>query len=136
MTWDDNFIIGIKEIDDQHKILVGMINNLHDAMRDGKGKLILGEIIEGLSKYTKTHFLNEETLFDKYNYPETDAHRKEHNNFINQIAEFQQGFAEGKLSLSIQVMNFLKDWLKSHILDTDKKYAPFLLSNGVKQDNN
>ncbi|MEI6520901.1 MAG: bacteriohemerythrin [bacterium] len=132
MNWDEKFILGITEIDAQHKVLVGMINDLHDAMRDGKGKIIIGDIIEGLSKYTKTHFIKEETFFDMYNYPKTDIHRKEHNAFISQITEFQQGFAEGKLSLSIQVMNFLKDWLKTHIMDSDKKYAPFLISNGVK----
>jgi hemerythrin-like metal-binding protein len=132
MNWDDKFVLGINSIDAQHKVLVGMINDLHDAMREGKAKSILGEIIEGLSNYTKTHFLNEETLFDTYNYPETIAHRKEHSAFITQIAEFQQGFSEGKLSVSIQVMNFLKDWLKSHIMDTDKQYVPFLISKGVK----
>jgi hemerythrin-like metal-binding protein len=132
MNWDDKFVLGINSIDAQHKVLVGMINDLHDAMREGKAKSILGEIIEGLSNYTKTHFLNEETLFDTYNYPETIAHRKEHSAFISQISDFQQGFSEGKLSVSIQVMNFLKDWLKSHIMDTDKQYVPFLISKGVK----
>jgi hemerythrin-like metal-binding protein len=132
MNWDENFVLGIKDIDAQHKVLVGMINDLHDAMKEGKAKSVLGDIIDGLSKYTKTHFLHEENLFDTYDYPETANHRKEHNNFIAQIAEFQTGFAEGKLSLSIQVMTFLKDWLKSHILDTDKKYAPYFLSKGIK----
>ena len=126
IQWNDSYSINFREIDTQHKRLVEMINNLDDAMRQGKGKETLGKIINGLIVYTKTHFETEEKYFDEFEYPDTAEHKREHAAFVNKVNDFKAGFQSGKLGLSIDVMNFLSDWLVHHIKETDKKYAPFL----------
>jgi hemerythrin len=132
IEWKDSFSVGIKEIDLQHQKLIGMINNLHDAMRQGKGKDVLGEIIKGLVDYAGTHFLTEEKYFDKFGYPEADSHIGEHTAFTQKVAEFKDGFNAGKVSLSITVMDFLSSWLRNHIKVVDKKYGPFFNEKGLK----
>jgi len=132
IQWTDALSVKIKEIDTQHQRLVKMVNDLDDAMRAGQGKEILKKIVDGLIHYTTSHFSTEEKYFDQFGYPESPAHKSEHRKFLQEVSRFQKEFQEGKLGLSIQVMNFLGHWLKKHILGTDQKYSPFLLQNGLK----
>ncbi len=130
--WKDEMSVNVEEIDQQHKKLVSMINELHKAMKEGKSKVVLGDIIKGLLDYTKVHFGTEEKYFDKFGYPESEAHIKEHNDFVKKVQEFQKQFEEGKSLLSIEILNFLKDWLYHHIMGTDKKYSKFFNDRGLK----
>jgi len=132
IKWDDSFSMHVVKIDQQHKTLVSMINELNDAMRQGKGKDVLGKIMNGLISYTATHFKTEEDYFNQFGYPEADSHKKEHIAFVQKVSEFKDGFEKGKLSLSIEVMNFLCDWLQNHIKGTDKKYSQFFNEKGLK----
>lgn len=132
IQWNDSLSVNVAEIDREHQRLVGMINDLHDAMRQGKGKDVLEKIINGLVAYAATHFRTEERYFDQFGYPEADSHRKAHSAFVKKISEFKDGFEAGKIGLSLQVMNFLRDWLQKHIKESDKKYGPFFNEMGLK----
>ena len=132
INWSDNLSVNVAEIDQQHKRLIAMINELNDAMKLGKGKEVLGKIIQGLLGYTITHFKTEEKYFAQFGYPDTDNHQKEHAAFIQKVTEFKDGFNNKKISLAIDVMNFLSDWLKKHIMGTDKKYSQFFNEKGLK----
>ena len=132
IEWDDSFSVKVMEIDTQHKKLVAMVNELHDAMKERKGQDVLKKTVSGLVRYTDTHFKTEETYFDRFGYPEADDHIKEHTEFNNKIIEFQAGLESGKLGLSIDVMHFLRDWLKNHIKVTDMKYAGFFREKGMQ----
>jgi hemerythrin-like metal-binding protein len=128
MQWNDDLSIGIPAIDGQHRRLVGLIAGLHDAMARGDGQVILASLIDELVRYTNTHFSTEERLFARHKYPGSKSHIDEHTKFCTQIEEFRARFKAGSGSLSVSVMNFLKDWLIHHIQGTDRQYAPFLES--------
>lgn len=132
ITWDDSFSVRVAEIDQQHQKLVALINDLNDGMRQGKGKEALAKIITGLLGYTVTHFKAEEKYFDQYGYPDKDQHKKEHGDFVQKVTDFKMGFEAGKLGLSIEVMDFLGNWLKKHIKGTDQKYSQFFNAKGLK----
>ncbi len=132
INWNDSFSVSVTEIDLQHQKLISMINDLHDAMKARKTKEVLGEIIDGLIDYTEDHFSIEETYFAQFNYPETALHKKEHSDFVAKVKDVKKGFDEERLMLSMDIMNFLKDWLQNHINGTDKKYSQFFNSKGLK----
>ncbi|MEI6155206.1 MAG: bacteriohemerythrin [Deltaproteobacteria bacterium] len=132
INWNDGLSVKIVEIDKQHQKLIGMINDLDDAMRQGKGKDILGKIVNGLINYTGTHFKTEERYFDQFGYPDANSHKKEHANFVAKVSEFKDGFEKGNIGLTIKVMSFLSDWLQNHIKGVDKKYAPLFIEKGLK----
>ncbi|HYB19691.1 MAG TPA: bacteriohemerythrin [Thermodesulfobacteriota bacterium] len=132
IQWNDSLSVNVGEIDRQHQRLVGMINDLNEAMRQGKGKDVLGKIVNGLITYATTHFRTEEGYFDQFAYPAADGHKKEHSDFTKKVSEFKDGFEKGKLGLSIQVLDFLSDWLQNHIKGVDKKYGPFFNEKGLK----
>jgi hemerythrin len=132
IQWNDSLSVNVVEIDKQHQKLVGMINELNDAMRQGKGKDALGKIVNGLIIYEGTHFKTEEKYFDQLGYPDAGAHKKEHLDFTVKVSQFNGGLARGEFGLSIEVMSFLSDWLQNHIKGVDKKYGPFFNEKGLK----
>ena len=128
--WSDDMCIHLKDIDEQHQMLVSMLNDLHEAMRTGKGADILSDMMLGLKDYTAFHFAHEEQLFDKHRYPGTVAHKRQHRDFAAKVEQFEEDFQSGKASLSTDIMNFLKEWLAKHIMVTDQKYGSFLRDRG------
>lgn len=131
ITWKEAYSVNISEIDNQHKKLVGLINSLHDAMLAGKAKDIMSKTLSDLVDYTLYHFATEEKYFDKYNYPRSEAHKKQHSDLIEQVAALQKKHEDGERVLTIDVMNFLRDWLNDHIIGCDKGYGPYLNSKGL-----
>ena len=66
-------------------------------------------------------------------YPNFTAHKAEHDALTKQVLEVQAKFRAGATAaLSVEVMNFLKNWLIKHIMGTDKSYGPHLNGKGVK----
>jgi hemerythrin len=131
ISWNDTFAVNIKKIDDQHKSLIDLVNQLHDAMKAGKGSTALGPILSDLINYTSFHFSTEEAYFQQYAYPDKASHKKEHDDLTQKAKSLQASHKEGKLTVTIEVMNFLKDWLSNHILTSDKKYSPYLRGKGL-----
>ena len=132
IQWDDSLSVNIVEIDKQHQKLIALINELGDAMSLGQGRTVVGKIISALLEYTETHFKAEERYFTVFGYPEATGHKKEHAKFIAKVSEFKERVEKGQLALSIDVMNFLSDWLRHHIKGVDKKYTAFFNEKGLK----
>ena len=130
-NWNDSYSVKVKQFDDQHKKLVEMLNELHDAMMVGKGKDVLGQVLDKLIKYTGTHFSDEEKLMKLHNYPGYENQKKEHNKLVMEVLDVQKQFQSGNLAITQTVMTFLKDWLQKHIKGEDSKYAQFFNSKGI-----
>lgn len=132
ITWNSKLSVGINDIDNQHMKLVEYINELHDAMKVGKAKDVISGILGNLVKYTINHFTLEEKIMTQTQYPGYLPHKQEHINFVNKVSEFQKSFEAGSSFVSIDVLNFLRDWITHHILVVDQKYSPFMHEKGIK----
>lgn len=132
VEWKDSLSVKIMDIDKQHQELLRIINELHEAMKSGKAKSVLDDIINRLIGYTKSHFKVEERLFLLYKYPEAEEHMDEHENFVRKVGEFKDKFDKGNTSLSIEVIRFLSSWIENHITTVDQRYSEFLNSKGIK----
>jgi hemerythrin-like metal-binding protein len=131
IEWSDTLSVGIQTIDEQHKQLVAIINELHDAMMARQSREVLGTTFDRLVAYTEYHFGEEAKLFEKHGYAETREHLAAHDALTGRVRELNAEFKEGNAAISMELMDFLRDWLRNHIIGTDKKYAPFLKSKGV-----
>jgi len=120
--WDESMNVGYDQINEQHKKLISLINELHSAMLEGKSKDVMSGILGELKDYTVYHFKTEEDLFDKFDYSETNDHKTEHQAFVLKVGDFISEFESGKVGVSLELMNFLKNWLIQHIKGSDMKY--------------
>jgi len=131
LTWSAKYSVQVKQFDEQHRKLIDIVNNLHDAMKVGKGKEVLGQVLDSLITYTRNHFSDEEKLMKVNSYPAYEEHKKEHNLLVLQVTDIQKQFHAGKAILTQEIMGFLKSWLENHIMGTDKNYGPFLNQKGI-----
>jgi methyl-accepting chemotaxis protein len=131
LRWSPSLSVGLDCIDDQHKVLVDLINELYEKMNGNAAQAAVGSVLSKLINYTETHFKFEEDLFAKHGYEATDEHMEIHRTLVAQLLDFQDQFKTGKADISLELMEFLKDWLVNHIKKTDTKYVPFLRSKGV-----
>jgi len=131
ITWNDNYSVGIKSIDEQHQKLVQYLQDLDIAIVQKNEKVILHKILHDLYEYIDFHFQTEEKYFRSVNYPETEQHLIEHVNFMRKVNEFVQDYESGNTDISIEIMSFLVDWLINHICGTDRKYSRYLIDHGI-----
>jgi hemerythrin len=132
VEWEPKYSVGIAAIDAQHKNLVDMINQLHEAMRLGKANQELNPVLDRLVEYTNTHFKAEELLLQTNGYPTLADHKKIHSSMVGQITDLKAKLQKSSVGMSVTVSNFLKTWLTDHIMVEDKKYGAYLTQKGVK----
>jgi hemerythrin-like metal-binding protein len=124
-VWDDSIVLGIPVIDQQHKALFGWINALNDAIIRGDGHEKVGDMIYNLITYVTEHFSEEERLMLSCNYPQLVSHRKEHDQFVEKLQSIQMSYLAGN-DMSASVLDFMVEWLVSHIKGTDQGYNRFI----------
>ncbi len=132
MEWDESYSVGISRFDEQHKKLFEIFNALIDSVREERQKEVMGEALEELLDYTVKHFGEEEREMEVHGYYEYDRHKKEHEELASQVKDFRTKFMAGTAPMSVELISFIMNWLKTHIAHSDKKYGPFLSGKGVK----
>lgn len=132
IEWSEKYSTGVEIFDNEHKILVSIINRLNRAMEEGKGGNIISDIVNELVDYTGKHFRHEEQLMEKFGYETYQDHKKIHVDFVNQVLKVKNDIATGRVTVSTDLMEFLKDWLLKHIMGTDKEYGKFFNMRGIK----
>lgn len=130
IEWNEGFSVGVTEMDNQHKQLVKLLNDLYSAMQSKKSSEIIGNVLNKLISYTKTHFTSEEEFMKKHSYPGLANQIKEHAAFVDKALKFKSDYDAGKTSMSVSITSFLKDWLVNHISVSDKKYGAHVNNRG------
>jgi hemerythrin-like metal-binding protein len=131
LTWSSKYSVGIASMDSQHMTLFNMINELHEAMMQRNAQYIAGPLLRRLADYTRRHFTAEEALMAANNYPGLRQHRELHRELTSKVEDFIARQENGELTLSIHLMNFLRDWLTTHIQQADQKYGPPTIREGA-----
>lgn len=126
ISWKNSFNIGISVIDDQHKKLVEIINELYEAQRLGTSQSIINDVLIKMEDYTKYHFDMEEEMQDANKYPEIMPHKIEHREFIDKLTLLKRDSKKDNLLLSLKTIDYLKDWTINHILGSDRDFGEYL----------
>ena len=125
ISWSDKFSIGVEMIDEQHKTLFNLVNDLHSHINDGSARQALSNALDALIEYTQYHFTAEEDYMFNTEYPRFEQHKAFHDNLTKQVLEFKQEFSEGKGDTG-KFLEFLYQWLSNHIMEQDKKIGKFM----------
>jgi hemerythrin len=131
-AWTATMSVGVEALDDDHRHLVAMLNDLYDAMREGRGAAALYGTLHGLLVYAEAHFAREERMFAATDYPGAWSHKVEHDAFVLQVRRLMQEFANGQTCLiAAETMKLLKEWLVFHIQGCDRLYTAHLNGCGI-----
>jgi len=124
--WNDSLRIGDETLDRQHRDIIRVINRFLDLAPHEPGSEAVSDILNELIRYAREHFEAEEELLEKYDYPELEAHRLEHEDFLKRTVSMIQASMAGLPSLSDLLVEFSSDWLGRHVLEEDMKIRDFL----------
>ncbi|MFT0532939.1 bacteriohemerythrin [Castellaniella hirudinis] len=124
--WTRELEVDIAVIDKDHQKLVSLINALHESMAKGHSKTAIGKILDELIFYTQDHFTREEQMMLDAGYTGYEQHKKIHDNLVKKVVEFRESYRAGHSMVSVELSNFLRNWLSTHIMKTDKDYAPVM----------
>ena len=132
ITWNDNYSVDVEEIDNQHKEIIRIVNELYVSIVVGKSRNTMDKIFKDLTEYATTHFKIEEDYFEKFNYPETAFHKQQHEDIAKKIEEFKKRNEEGGEILDTEILYFLMSWFINHVILIDKRFAQCFKENGLK----
>jgi hemerythrin len=129
--WSPKLSVGLDTVDRQHRMLIGYINELDEAVASGRSSNVLQDLLRRLRGYTKVHFAYEEAMFKVYHYEESRDHESAHHAFINMIENCERRQAKGETNVAADLLTYLKEWLSAHILVEDMAYASVLSARGA-----
>lgn len=132
IKWDESNSVGNKQIDDQHKMWVDIVNKLEQQLTssDRQGSSYFQPLLlEELVDFTKKHFETEEKLMEQHHYPNLSAHRRMHKDFHQKIYDLYRQVLAGEVILNTEIIGMISSWFISHTSTEDKK--AFLYINPV-----
>jgi len=130
MKWDDTFSVNVREIDLQHQKLIEMVNEFYEHVGDDYGKA-LQTLLDSLVDYTRYHFSTEEKYFKEFAYQDSASHTDMHRKFAEKVLDVRSRLDQGRIVVSFEITNFLKDWLTHHIREDDRAYSKCFNDHGL-----
>jgi hemerythrin len=131
IEWQEEYSVGVKELDDQHKNLLNIINSLLLEKQEKITGDKLSEIISSMVHHAYIHFATEERYLEEVHYPDFKQHVLEHISFIFRTLELSLKVKEGTMNNQLELLNYLKEWYSSHVLGADRLYVPYLRAKRV-----
>lgn len=127
--WTPDMSVGVDSLDNDHKLLLSLVNQLDDAIRAGKGEDSVSSVLDAMIDYASYHFAREEALLEACGYPDDEAHSHTHQVLRMQVKQIRDRYLANPDTIhDREVLAFLKNWLTAHIMGRDKLYAPFMAS--------
>ncbi len=136
IEWNSSFAIGVGNVDAQHQELFRRVNELMLGMSEGRGRETAGGLVRFLEEYVQFHFGDEQAEMTRVRYPAFEAHVKEHQAFIADLAELRRALGEegATASLTVAVNNRVCKWLVEHVLRADRSFSAFYKRQRAAQE--
>jgi hemerythrin len=131
LNWSPSCSVGVAEIDAEHRHLFDLLNHLYDNIMDGSASnLSTGVILDQVYDFAIKHCGHEEEMLAAVHYPGIAQTRLDHEEFRGTIEEYRRKLAEHG-GISMELANFLIEWVLQHVLKEDKKCGAFLNAAGI-----
>ncbi len=131
LEWHDSLSVCIHNIDEQHHHLMKTINTLYDALYEDDSNTIICNTISKIQRSLTAHFHVEESLMEKYHYPEAPLHKSEHDAFTQKMNKLNINPEAYDTADPIDLINMFNHWLVNHMNVTDKSLGEHLVSCGA-----
>jgi hemerythrin len=126
LQWTKDYEVGIDLIDNQHFYFFHLINRIYEELSQSNRDSMVPHFLSELDAYAKFHFISEENLMRKYDYPHTETHRKHHLALLEELKSQEQLIINTKVSTD-EMIHFLLNWFISHSVGEDKQVAEYIL---------
>jgi hemerythrin len=131
IEWTPDLKVGVEKVDEQHKKLFQLIDDFYANIQSKSPMERMEGLISAMKEYSVFHFSEEEALMLKAGYADYAVHKRQHDAFIAKVDDYTNRLKSGKLILSVEITNFIKEWLVKHISVMDKAYVPTFAEKGM-----
>lgn len=125
IKWRDSYSVGSNEIDDEHKSLVKLVNDIFILVRDKKPQQAITSTLNELTAYAQIHFSSEEKLLAEVNYPGLEEHKIIHQDLLEKVSKYTDRLENNDEEILQDFYLFLRDWLMTHIMEEDMQFKPY-----------
>ncbi len=132
IEWNEKYSVSVSEIDEEHKKLIEIINNVIVARQHSNNPEEVLEILRKMTRFALDHFKTEETYMIKFGYPDYESHKKEHHDFSMKTVGYCDSVIRGDYEITDDMLEYLKQWLVHHIQEIDKKYTDCFNKHGLE----
>jgi hemerythrin-like metal-binding protein len=132
LTWDADLATNVRMMDGQHRLLMGFLSNLHQAINEKQDREAIGEILAQVNHGTLSHFATEERLMLAIEYPAYARHKAEHDALMDRLSQVMGQFNTGSTPISADLATFLQEWLAQHIREADRRFGHYLKRRGIE----
>lgn len=123
--WSPNLSVGVEALDSDHQELIDVLNRLDEEVERAAEHDAISRILDKLISRTETHFRAEEEIMLREEYPDAEHHARVHQALMEEVQAFRQEFESG-MELGPEITTFIKRWLISHIIESDKHLGGYL----------
>jgi hemerythrin len=128
VEWTPDLSVGVELIDEQHRELFRRITRLVEAVKSKECKYVIGDVMQFLREYVVEHFGEEQAIMEKYGYPASDAHRAEHERFMEDFSALEEELRgeTSSYTRSVYTNQMVVDWILNHIRTVDTRLGEYL----------
>ena len=132
IEWSEEFSVGVRLLDEQHKKLIRMVNRLIDAHGAAVNSEAVSEALTEMTQYARSHFKDEEQLMLDHGYPEYASQKEQHKAFVKRTVSLCTATSARVEDVPRKTVAYLRDWWTHHILREDMEYRSFFEEKGVR----
>ena len=134
--WKEKYSVGVEKFDKQHKQLLKIGRDLVSAFENMEKGIdqydLIVELLQEMQEYTVYHFESEEKAMAEIEYPELEKHKEVHQKFVNKLKNIDlENIDEDQKQFSMELLDFVANWIEQHILGEDQKYKPFFADKNI-----
>ncbi|MDD5295612.1 MAG: bacteriohemerythrin [Rhodocyclaceae bacterium] len=121
VSWDESLAVGIAVIDEHHRHLFDLVNDLYEVVSEKRGAREVAQLLKALDLYARVHFSAEEKMMAHYAYAGLDRQKHQHHRFQEKLQAFYEELHVNPLTAQYDVLEFTRHWLVVHILEEDSQ---------------
>lgn len=135
IAWQESFSVGVGAIDRDHRLILDLVNQLHDAHETAQTRDVVASVLNILCEYVERHFMVEEVALERSGYPHLDKHRGEHRHLRQRVEDMRRLYSGGEHeAVGTDMLRFLCHWLSNHILGPDMTYRAWITGIDISHD--
>lgn len=134
LSWQDDYAVGVRQIDQEHRTIFGLINQFHDRYANGESQPQILPLLNWLVTYAEQHFQHEEALMQACGYPGLVHHQALHERLYASIFALNESLSLGNSRVDFDTLRFLKNWLLGHILKEDMDIGDFVRRKALQTE--
>ena len=134
IPWDGSLLTGHPGVDADHERLVSIYNHFEEAVSDRKEKEVVEKLLVELADYTMAHFIPEERVMVRHNFPDYRGHKAQHDALLNRLSELIGDLENGSGEIAEEALQFLRGWITGHLMTWDRAFADFTRRTDHRHD--